>query len=242
MSKEKTIHTGRTMMFAELSKIMDHAIQDDLYFESLKQNVAGKKTKSNQGFTNGKLRKIYSFDLNYMPFRFFKHYWQISGDKDKPILTILYALGEDFLLAESIDRISSTKIGDKVSVESLEENIETNHPGIYSDKTRKSAAQNIASSWKQAGYITGKVKNIRTQPQITFYSVAFAFLLAYCNGERGDFILKSKWAKALCLGDTQLRELAVEAARRDLLQYQFAGNVTSISFTNLFKKLEIDGF
>jgi hypothetical protein len=241
VKKFKTIHTGRTMMFAELSKVMDHAIDDDKYLDSLNQNIPNKKTRSNQGYTSGKLKKMYSFDLNYLPFKLFKYFWQIIEKKDKPVLTLLFALGEDFLFGESIPIISSIKLGDKVRIEKLDENIEVLHPDCYTDNTRKSTAQNIASSWKQAGFITGKIKNIRTQPEIGYHAVAFAFLMAYCNGDRGDFILTSKWAKALCLGDSQLRELAVEAAKRDFLQYHYAGNVTAISFTNLFNKLGIDG-
>lgn len=228
-------------MFAELSKVMDHAMHDDMYLDSLNQNIANKRTKNNQDKTTGFLKQLYGFDLAHLPFRFFKHFWQISEPSDKPILTLLYAIGQDYLLAESYSIIASTKLGEKVTIERLEENIEEQHPESFSKNTRRSLAQNIASSWKQAGFITGKVKNIKTQPSIGYHVVAFAFVLAYLNGERGDFILSSKWAKALCLGENQLRELAIEAARRDLLQYQFAGSVTAISFTNLFNKLGIDG-
>lgn len=241
MNKLKTIHTSRTMMFAELSKVMDHAIHDDMYMDSLQQNITNKKTRTNQDKTKDYLRQLYGFDLKYLPFMFFKYFWQIVTEKDKPVITLLYALGEDFLLGESYPVVAATKPGDKVATEKLEENIEAQYPNRYSENTRKSLAQNIASSWKQAGFITGKVKNIRTQPDISYHAVAFAFLMAYCNGERGDFILTSKWSKALGLGDLQLREQAVEAAKRDLLQYQFAGSVTAISFTNLFTKSGIDG-
>jgi hypothetical protein len=229
VSKVKTIHTSRTMMFAELSKVMDHAIEED------------KKTKTNQYKTTGYLKQLYGFDVKYNPFKVFKYFWQIAPETDKPVLSLLYAIGEDFLLAESYPVVASIKLGDKVTIEKLEENIESHHQERYSVNTRRSLAQNLASTWKQAGFITGKVKNIRTQPDIGYYTVAFAFLLAYCNGDRGDFILTSKWSKALSLGDTQIRELAIEAAKRDLLQYQYAGNVTAISFNNLFTKLGING-
>lgn len=241
MIKEKTIHTSRTMMFAELSKVMDHAIHDDMYLDSLNQNIANKKTKTNQDKTTSYLKQLYDFDIKYLPFKLFKYFWQIATEKDKSVITLLYALGEDFLLGESCQVVLSSKLGDKVTIEKFEEIIEARHQDRYSENTRKSLAQNIASSWKQAGFITGKVKNIRTQPDIGYHAVAFAFLMAYCNGDRGDFIMTSKWSKALSLGDAQLRELAVEAAKRDLLQYQFAGSVTAISFSKLFNKLGIDG-
>ena len=127
------------------------------------------------------------------------------------------------------------------SIDILENNIENHYPQKYSPNTRRSSAQNIASSWKQAGFITGKVKNIRTQPEINYLVVAFAFFLAYLNGLRGDFILKSDFVKALSLDERTIRSLAVEAGKRDLLQYQFAGNVTSITFKNLLNNLNING-
>ena len=135
-----------------------------------------------------------------------------------------------------------SKPGKKVTVESLEHNIENHYPQKYSVNTRRSLAQNIASSWKQAGFITGKIKNLRTQPDINYLVVAFAFLLAYLNDVRGDFILKSNWVKALSLDENTIRALAIEAGKRDLLQYQFAGNVTSITFNNLLNKLNVNGF
>jgi hypothetical protein len=48
--------------------------------------------------------------------------------------------------------------------------------------------------------------------------------------------------KALTLDERTIRSLAIEAAKRDLLQYQYAGNVTSITFKNLLNKLDINGF
>jgi len=66
--------------------------------------------------------------------------------------------------------------------------------------------------------------------------------MAYLNGLRGDFILTSDWVKALTLDERTIRSLAIEAAKRDLLQYQYAGNVTSITFKNLLNKLDINGF
>jgi len=229
------------MMFAELAKVMDHAMQNDNYEDSLNQNVINKNTKSALKESIRHLKTLYSFDINDPSFKGLKYFWQISEEKEKPILALLYAIGRDYLLAESISVISNTKPGEKATIDKLEENVRSFHTSKYSDITHKSISKNIASSWKQAGFITGKVKNIRTQPDIGYNIIAFAFLMAYLNELRGDFILTSKWVKALSLSDNIVRELAVEAAKRDLMQYQFAGNVTAISFNSLFKKLEING-
>ena len=133
------------------------------------------------------------------------------------------------------------KLGTKVAVEHFEEIVEKYHPNQYAANTLRSTAQNLASSWKQAGFIEGKVKNIRIQPEITYRIACFAFLLAYLNGDRGDFIWNNIGVNALCLHESKLRTLAIECAKNDLMQYQYAGSVTAINFTNLLIKMGIHG-
>lgn len=241
MKPDKTVHSSRTIMFSELEKVMNHGMDDDKYINALYQNVINKATQSGVTKTSRYLKSLYDFDLSLARFKAFKHFWSIAEEKDRPLLAILYAVGNDHLLNESIQVISNTEIGKKVTVESIEQNIKNLYPQKYSANTRRSMAQNIASSWKQAGFITGKVKNIRTQREINYLVVTFALILAYLNGLRGDFILKSDWVKALSLDERTVRSLAIEAGKRDLLQYQFAGNVTSLTFNNLLQKLNIDG-
>jgi len=77
MNKEETIHTSRTMMFEELSKVMDHAIEDDKYLDSLNENIANKLTKSNQIKTARYLKQLYDFDFARISFIVFKYFWQI---------------------------------------------------------------------------------------------------------------------------------------------------------------------
>ena len=160
--------------------------------------------------------------------------------KDKALLAFIYAISHDDLLAESIQVLQATKPGDKVSIELFEEVIEKYHPNLYSVNTRKSMAQNIASSWKQAGFIEGKVKNIRMQPEINYKVACFAFLMAYINGDRGDYIWNGLSTQALFMYESKLRELAIECSKRDLMQYQYAGSVTAIAFNNLLNKIGID--
>jgi hypothetical protein len=236
-----TIHTSRTLMFAELSKVMDHAAQDDRYLESLNENITNKRTKSNQEKTLRYLTQLYGFSNQDTAFQCFKYFWQQADQQDQPVLALLYAIGRDYLLTESISVVLATRIGEKVSIEKLMENLDTQHPNRYSANTSRSVAQNIASSWKQAGYITGKVKNIRTQTTPSYLVVTMALLMSYLNGDRGDFILASKWVKALGIEDAQVRNLAFEASKRELMQYQSSGSVTTITFQNLLQKLGIHG-
>jgi len=229
-------------MFAELAKVMNHGIESDNYYDTLKQNVISKATQSGITKTSRYLKSLYDLDASQPQFMAFKHFWSIANERDKPILALIYAIGNDYQLKNSIPVINNTEIGKKVTVESIESNIENLYPQKYSANTKRSMAQNIASSWKQAGFITGKVKNIRTQPEINYLVLTFAIFMAYLNGLRGDFILTSDWVKALTLDERTIRSLAIEAAKRDLLQYQYAGSITSITFKNLLNKLNINGF
>lgn len=240
MNKPITIHSSRTMMFAELAKVMDFGQESGQYIESLEQNVFNKKSNSGVEKTASYLKRLYSFDMQYRPFVAFKYFWKISDPNEKPLIAFVYAVNQDNLLAESVQVLQSVKPGEKATIELFEEVIEKYHPNQYSENTRRSMAQNIASSWKQAGFIEGKVKNIRIQPEVSYKVACFAFILAYLNGDRGNFIWSSIGVKALCLPESKLRELAIECSKRDLMQYQYAGSVTSVSFTNLLTKTGID--
>jgi hypothetical protein len=211
---------------------MNHSIEGGDFNEILNSNVSNKLSNRNLLKTNQYLKQLYGFDKKDLLFRCFKHYWTLVDNEKKSILALLFALSNDFLLRESIDIVVNSKVGERVAIEKFDDNIEKYHQGKYSINTRRSAAQNVASSWKQAGYIQGKIKNIRVQPIHDYYTVAFALLLSYLHGDRGEYILLSKWIKALAISTEELRDLIKEAAKRDLLQYQYGGNVTVISFEN----------
>jgi hypothetical protein len=228
-------------MYAELEKVMAYSLDGDIFLESLGHNITGKKSNSGVEKTANYLKRLYGFDMQYSPFVAFKYFWKTSEPNEKPLIAFVYAINHDDLLAESIQVLQATKPGEKATIELFEEMIEEHHPNQYSANTRRSMAQNIASSWKQAGFIEGKVKNIRTQPEVTYRVACFAFLLAYLKGDRGDFIWNSIGVNALCLYESKLRALAIECARKDLMQYQFAGSVTAISFTNLLNKIGVNG-
>lgn len=237
MKQNKTIHTSRTIMSSELSQVMNHSIEGGDFNEILNSNVSNKLSNRNLLKTNQYLKQLYGFDKKDLLFRCFKHYWTLVDNEKKSILALLFALSNDFLLRESIDIVVNSKVGERVAIEKFDDNIEKYHQGKYSINTRRSAAQNVASSWKQAGYIQGKIKNIRVQPIHDYYTVAFALLLSYLHGDRGEYILLSKWIKALAISTEELRDLIKEAAKRDLLQYQYGGNVTVISFENQLKTI-----
>lgn len=228
-------------MYAELEKVMAYSIDGEKFMEALGQNVTAKKSRSGVVKTARYLKQLYGFNVQDPSFVAFQYFWKVTDAHEKHLIAFLYAVQLDDLLAESLEVLQKVKPGEKVAIELFEAVIEKYHPNQYSINTRRSMAQNIASSWKQAGFIEGKVKNIRTEPVITYRVACFAFLMAYLSGYRGDFIWSSVVVKSLCLPESKLRELAMECAKRDLMQYQYAGSVTAIRFTKLLSKIGIDG-
>ena len=228
-------------MFSELEKVMSFSMESGQYLDAMADNVFGKKSSDGVKQTKGFLKRLYGFDSQYPPFAAFMYFWKMSEPNEKPLIAFLYAVNQDNLLAESVQVLQNVKLGTKVAVEHFEEIVEKYHPNQYAANTLRSTAQNLASSWKQAGFIEGKVKNIRIQPEITYRTACFAFLLAYLNGDRGDFIWNNIGVNALCLHESKLRALAIECAKNDLMQYQYAGSVTAINFTNLLNKMGIHG-
>ena len=228
-------------MFSELEKVMSFSMESGQYLDAMADNVFGKKSSDGVKQTKGFLKRLYGFDSQYPPFAAFMYFWKMSEPNEKPLIAFLYAVNQDNLLAESVQVLQNVKLGTKVAVEHFEEIVEKYHPNQYSIITKHSIGKNLASSWKQAGFIEGKVKNIRIQPEITYRTACFAFLLAYLNGDRGDFIWNNIGVNALCLHESKLRALAIECAKNDLMQYQYAGSVTAINFTNLLNKMGIHG-
>ena len=143
----------------------------------LEDNVIGKQTKTNRDETNKYLKRLYQLEDAEPTFKAFHYFWSLASTNEKPLLALLLAITRDFLLAESIETVINISPGNRVDVSVIEQFIESKHPKRYTDKTRLSLAQNIASSWKQTGHIVGRIKNIRTQVIPGYYTVAFALFL-----------------------------------------------------------------
>ena len=238
---KQTVHHSRTIMFQELQRVLDFGIEDDSYQTSMEQNVLSKNTSSNQEKTNWYLKKLYRFDLNDNEFLCLKYFWINTPLEYKPLLALVCSIANDFLLRESISVVMNTTLGEKVEIEKFEMNIEAYHPDRFSKKSKRSNAQNIASSWKQTGFIQGRMKNIRVRPELSYQVIAFALIIGYLKGLRGDFLVTSNLVKALDVPSSKLKDYISEAASHDLLKFQSSGNVNTFSFKQLIENLELDG-
>ena len=140
MTKIKTIHTSRTIMFAELSQVMNHSIENSDFDDILTSNVFNKLSNRNLIKTNSYLKQLYGLDKKDLLFSCFKHYWTLVGNEKKSILALLFALSNDFLLQESIDLVVNTNVGERVAIEKFDDNIETGRIFTGESQKHKSSA------------------------------------------------------------------------------------------------------
>lgn len=237
MDNPKTIHTSRTIMSAELTEVMDFPKEHLNYFEIMADNVFNKKTESSKKKTINYLTQLYSFSKEDAKFLCIENYWNKVENKEKPLLALILATSKDYLIKESVDFVKSVKHNNKASIEEFESNIVHYHPNRFSPKTLRSVSQNVASSWKQAGYVLGKVKNIRTECPPSYFTVAFAFLMAYLDDLRGDYLFDHHSVKALDATKEEILNLIKAASDRELLNYNRSGASIVISFDKYLNKL-----
>lgn len=235
---KQTIHTSRTIMYAELSEVMNFYEEGSDYFSIMEDNVFSKRTASSKKKTIKYLTQLYGFDHDNEHFRAFEAYWDKASEDSRPLLTFIYALSRDYLLQESVRLVKGVPYDQKAFVEDFEANISRHHPERFTHKTLRSVAQNLASSWKQGGYVQGKIKSIRRQNPPDYLTTAFAFLMAYLDGLRGDFMLNHICVQCLDARREELLALLKSAADRDLLQYKHSGATMMVTFDKFTNAVE----
>lgn len=228
-------------MLAELNSLLavtpPTATQEDYIAAIVDDNLLGKTTVSARKLTAERLVELYSLDGTVCLFRVLRHFWGLD-EQARPVVALLSAMARDTLLRPSIDLILQTHYGEQLTCADMVAFLDAQSPGRFSRATITSVAQNINSTWTQAGYLTGRVKKIRTQPVNTPASVAIALFLAYLEGARAQRLFESQWIRVLDTSKDKIHELASAASQRGWLDYRRAGEVIDIRFPDLLTSNE----
>ncbi|MFC1791976.1 hypothetical protein ACFL3Q_00130 [Planctomycetota bacterium] len=242
-----TVHTSRTMMFKELEELLDNTqlgtTRDDYLKSIIESNILAKPTISSRNKTAKYISGLYSLSTNVLVFRILRYFWQSEKD-GHALLAFLCAYARDSLLRDVADVILSISVGSELSLDYIKDELQDKHPGRFSPRTLHSTAQNIASSFQQSGLLSGRRIKIRTNPSVTPANVAYALLLGYLSGVRGQSLFKTEWAKLLDISQDRIANFASQAHRLGWMEFRNFGNVVDISFNNLLTKEEkeaIDG-
>jgi hypothetical protein len=229
------------MMLQELTLVLNHVSANAtsaIYRQAIiDDNVLGKPTRTTRQRSAKRLAELYALDPGCTLFRLLRHLWP-AHPPTQPMLAFLLASARDPLLREATPFVVGIKLDEIVTADMIGEHLAHQYPRRFRPTTLHSTAQNLASSWTQAGYLRGKVKKIRVKPSVSPVVVSYAALLGYLCGLRGKLLLDSPWTRLLDRSPAEIAELTQEASKQGWLRYKSAGSVVEIAFPGLLRPRE----
>lgn len=231
-------HTSKTMMLAELSRLLAASAPEAGYAELRRlvvdDNVTLKATAVTRRDTFSRLAQLYALRREKVVFRALRDLWPASAN-EQPVLAVLCALARDPLLRATTPVVLGAAEGSAVTPQMLQAAMDTVYPGRYSPIVRNRIGQNAISSWRQSGHLVGYQTKTRVRLHPGPAATAYALLLGYLCGERGVALLDTFWARALDSTPTALDALAFSAHQRGWLNYRRIGSVAEIDFPFLLR-------
>jgi len=226
-------HLARTIMVEELGYLFracaSTCSMGDYRKAIVEENVLLKKTAGTRVESYRRLRQLYGLSPSVFVFKTMRELWDAT-ESGQLLLALLCALARDPVLRCTTDLIIETPAGSNLTAKSFEAVIKEKYPGRLNSKTLASAGQNVASSWTQSGHLLGKKEKTRRLVNAEPLVVAYALLLAYLAGARGDALFVSDWLKILDTPIHTALAFAQQAAQQGWLEYRHSGQVTDITF------------
>ena len=201
----------------------------------MERNVLLKRTLATRKESVRRLRELYGLSPHVLVFRALRDVWR-AGEQAQPLLALLCAVGRDPILRATADLILSCPVGEAVTPHMISASVAEAFPGRYNSTTLANIGRHAASSWQQSGHLTGKLKKTRSQAQSTPAVVAYAALLGYICGARGNALFQTLWTQLLDSPEHMLRDQAFAASQRGWMEYKHTGGVTEITFRFLLRK------
>jgi hypothetical protein len=234
-------HISRTLMLREIERLLRNlpatAEANDYRRAILDENILGKKTQATREKTFRYLRELYAIS-EVVPLFVIYRELLLSDVEASPLLSVLVACARDSLLRSTVSAIISASVGSEVPKNDLEIAISNCFPEQYSDLNVAKIARNAASSWTQSGHLSGRSKKIRIRATPIPAVAAFAVMLGYVCGQRGEALFSSMWCRLLDLSPSEARMLAEQAHRQDLLTLRSMGPVVEVSFPRFTQYME----
>jgi hypothetical protein len=231
-------HNARTMMFKELTLLLEavnspNATKEDYIKAIIANNCLGKDSGITRKKSAAHLVNMYSLDAEHTAiFRALRWFWKQDTD-GQPLLTFLCLYSRDALIQGVAKDILEKNDGAVLSVEYVSGLLDRLRPETFSKATLKSSAQNILSTFAQAGYLRGKLNKTRIRAKPTPGNAAYALYLGCLSGYRGETLLSCEFARLLDCPEEQVVGLAQSASRFGWLSFKHIGDIYEITFPNL---------
>lgn len=234
-------HASRTMMLAEVAELFSgqplHATPKQYQENIVRNNVLHKPTDKARQLTWRYLVDLYGMDNSVPLFRVFRRLWE-SDPQARNLLACQIGVARDPLLRRSSQKVLSTGLGQLLLREDMELYFADQYPERFSPATLRSVAQNVNGTWTNAGYLQGRVKKVRSAPDVRPANVVFALFMAYLQGATGNRLFTSEWVKLLECRQERLLELARSASHAGLITFKHSSDVVEITFPGYLTKEE----
>ncbi len=232
----KGTHTSRTMMFEELSLVLEAtapgAKRADYAAAIIDGNCLSKPTASTRRLSNQRLGELYGLDPTIPLFRVLRRLWDV-GAEGRPLLALLAAIARDPLLAATCPAIVAMPANAELQRDTMKSALQAVVGDRLNESTLEKVCRNAASTWAQSGHLEGRTfkKRRRVVPSLT--AVTFAIYLAHAAGFRGAEIFSCGWLSVLDCDPSLARELALDAKRSGLIDLRMAGDVVEFNLARL---------
>ena len=235
-SGERGTHTSRTIMFQELSLLLEaapaEASRDDYAHLVIDDNCLGKRTTATRKLSLQRLRELYGLNRQILLFRVLRDMWENHGSS-RPLLALLLAVARDPLLRATASVVIRSPYGLEVPRQSVTDVVSKAAADRLDRQTTDKVVRNALSSWTQSGHLRGSSSKIRQRVHATPAAAAYALLLGYGTGRRGRLLFETPWCAVLDAGAEELMEPAVAARRLGLLDLKQSGPMIDVSFATM---------
>jgi len=228
-----------TELQALLAALPADATRDDYEQAITEDNVLGKKTASTRRLTVKRIRELYALDPTMPLFRLLRHLWEFDA-AGRPLLACLCANARDPLLRITAPAVLDVQEGEPYSKEQTIALLAEGTGDRFNPATVDKIARNTSSSWTQSGHLKGRVRKVRTRAKATPAATAYALVLGFMTGARGEMLYTTYWAQLLDARSSQIDTLAFEASRRGWLDYRRVGSVVEVTFPDLLTSSEME--
>lgn len=236
-------HASRTIMLTELRDLLAAVPVDapkTAYRDAIMdENVLGKNTQATRRESYERMGWLYALDPSLALFRNLRFFWNLDRD-GQPLLAFLCAAVRDPLLRMTIRTVLDTTPGAILSNDAMEAAVLAGAPGRFNPPTVVKIARNAASSWTHSGHLLGRRDKKRTHPVVTPAVTAYALLLGYLEGVRGNLLFNTVWTQILDSSQEQLIGQAGDASRRGWIDFRRLGTVIDVAFPRLLTPAELE--
>lgn len=234
--KEGGVHTSRTIMLDELIRLFNSSSHDatltEYYDLIVNQNCLGKISQSARKKTFKYMKDLYSLDGEVLVFKALRFYYY-RDPKSAPLLALLMAAARDSIIKRTSPMILGLQDRTSITRTIMEEYVQRYVSNNYSLATLESTAINVNSSFTQSGHLNGKVIKIRQKVHPTPSAIAFALLLSFLEGGRGELMFESFWIHLLDCTPQRAIELAEMASSFGYLSMKKLSDVIEVTFPEL---------